>query len=183
MEYQINRNSLNISISYSYFSNLVTLNWNDILFAIEHRYLPYQAAIEHSSLQLSNNLNSSPQEVLDLVCLTPEEVIFSHSIHPYIDKLVETVPKAEKEETIDKIMYVLLDWIFENQENFDNPLEVAQIVYADFDYPKSISEFVGYMPSEVSDLNLVGVKGVERMLINWKSYLEKEKLRFSPPTP
>ena len=179
MEYQTNKNSLNICMTYSYFSNLVKLNWNDILFAIENRYLMHNSAIEHAELKLINDPDSS-QEVLDLVCLTPKEAMLSNSIYPYINKLADVVDDSEKAKSKDKIMYVLLNWIFENQETFDDPFKVIEVVYSDFDYPKSIVNFIGYMPMPLDELKLytTPLKARERMIINWVDFLKKERKRF-----
>jgi len=179
--YNIDRNTLNLSIPYSYFSNLVKLNWNDIFFGIEHRYFPHQIAIEHASLELSNNIDNSPQEVLELVLLTPKEAIFPHSIHPYIDILVKNVSKEEKSNTIDKMMYVILNWGFENIKQFENPDEFLKIVYADFDYPEKLRKLAGYAPA--SWKNFFVYKSPcesteERMIGHWSELLEKEKIRF-----
>ena len=180
--YEIDRNSFNLYIPYDYFSSLVRLNWNDIFFGINHRYFTHKAAIEHASLELSNNLDNSPQEVLELVLLTPKESIFPHSIHPYIDILVERVTEKEKNETMDKMMYVILNWIFENKEQFIDLEKILELIYADFGYPESLRKIAGYAPK--SWKNFFVYKSLnetyeERLFGNWTEFLAKEKIRFS----
>ena len=68
-------NTLNIVLSYSYISNLVNLNWYDILFAIEENFLPSNAAIEHAIAELENDENPV-KDVVDLIELqVPQNIM------------------------------------------------------------------------------------------------------------
>ena len=179
--YEMSSKTVKFLVPYNYFFSLVKLNWNDILFAIENNYLTHQDAREYASMELSNNIDNSPQDIIDLVCLTPEEIKkFPHLIYPHINNLVKDIPEEEKQETKDKVMYIILSCIFENREKFKNPLRLAQLIYAQFDYPQSLNEIAGYIsigtdcflafPHEPSE---------EEIMKNWANYLEKEKHRFN----
>jgi hypothetical protein len=43
-------------------------------------------------------------------------------------------------------IFLLLSFLFEHQENYDDPLEIVEELYADFNYPEEISSLVRYMP-------------------------------------
>jgi len=167
-------NSLGISIPYTYCSESVALNWNDILFAIKNNFLPHQSAIEHAISKLEND--DYPQIVLDLACLTQKEAVYPHSIHPYIDELANLETEDEKNKTKDKIMYVLLKWVFANRECYEEPLQVVQFIYDDFDFPKQISSFAGYMLTE-PDLGLIELNE-QRALDNWKTFLDEQDNKY-----
>lgn len=170
-------NTLNILMTYAYVSKLCNLNWNDILFAIKNGFLSHQSAIDHAVEELSKE-NDTPKEVIDIACLSPEEAIYQHSIYPFIDELAEKTPNQEKDKTKDKIMYVLLNWIFEHKDRYTNPLEVVEFVYDDFGFPEEISSFVRYMPSKEPALPTVEMN-IERLYTNWKSYLDSKKAIYS----
>lgn len=189
MDYQINKitneqldklaiesnlpmNSLKISIPYSYFSKLVELNWYDVLFAIENGFLLHQSAVEHAILELENNENYS-QKVLDLACLSPEEAVHPYSIQQYLDELAKQIVDETKNETISKVMYILLSWVFEHKEYYEDPLKVVEFIYDDFDYPESIVKFVRYKPTDQPLLSTLEAN-IERLYNNWKDYLEKQ---------
>lgn len=189
MEYQINKitneqldklaiesnlpmNSLRISIPYSYFSKLVDLNWHDVLFAIENGFLSHQSAIEHAIVELENNDNYS-QTVLDLACLLPDEAVHPYSVQQYLNELAKQISDEAKNETRNKVMYILLNWVFEHKEYYEDPLKVVEFIYDDFDFPKLIVNFVRYKPADQPLLSTVEAN-IERLYNNWKDYLDKQ---------
>jgi len=169
-------NSLSISFSYIYAKGLVVLNWGDILIAIDNGFLPHQAAIDHAISQIEKD-DAYSQDILDLACLSPSEAAYPHSIQPYVNNLTNLVSEHEKETAKQKMLYLVLKWMFEHRLNYVDPLKAVEIVYADFDYPKEISNFVRYMPMSQPDLGSVQLNE-ERLFINWNNYLENNKDTF-----
>lgn len=193
MEYQINKinnkqldklaiesnlpmNSLRISIPYSYFSKLVELNWHDVLFATENGFLSYQSAIEHATVELDNNGDYS-ETVFDLACLSPDEAVYPHLIQQYLDELAKKICDEAKNETRNKVMYILLNWVFEHKDYYEDPLKVVEFIYDDFDFPKSIVNFVRYKPTDQPLLSTVEAN-IERLYNNWNSFLETQKAKY-----
>lgn len=164
-------NTLKISIPYSYFIKLVELNWYDILFAIENGFLVHQAAIEHAMWSLANE--EYPQAVLDLACIKPKEAVHPYEILEYLKELTKQISDKEKAEAKNKVMYVLLSWVFENKEHYKEPLSVVEFIYDDFNFPKAMVSFVRYMPTDQPLLSTVEAS-IERLYNNWKDYLEKQ---------
>lgn len=167
-------NTLNLSIPYSFVVNLVNLTWSDLLFAIKQGYLTSEAATEHAMYLISEEQIPS-QDVIALAWLKKGE-----DICPYFDKLSALMSVEDNDIAEEKILYVVLKWVFENKEHYADPFEVIETIYADFDYPEEISQFVRYMPSnqpllDSSELNR------ERLYKNWSDYLEKQKKRYSVP--
>jgi len=152
-------NTLNISFPYEYVANVVDLNWNDVLFAINQGYLSHLSAIEHAQLSLERDDYS--QTVLDLACISSEEAAFPHSIHPHIDEMAEMVDEEEKGKTKDKIMFVLLKWVYEQGAGLDDPfyddiLNVAESIWHDFEFAESIIRFASWrnLPTSMIEPNL-----------------------------
>jgi len=169
-------NSLKISIPYLYFSDLVNLNWYDILFAIRNDFMSYQSAVEHAIIEVKRNKDYS-ETVFDLASLFLDEAD-SYTILPLLDKVIKEIPDEMKKDTKNRILYVLLNWIFEHRENYKDPLEVVEFVYDDFNFPKSMKSFVRYEPTDqpLSD-NIE--ENIERLYNNWKDFLDAQRLKYS----
>lgn len=166
-------NSLMISIPYSYFSKLVELSWYDILFAIENGFLSHQSAIEHAIIELKDNKNYS-QIVINLASLSPDEAVLCRDlIKQYVNELAKPISDEAKVQTKNKVMYILLHWVYEHKEYYEDSLSVVELIYDDFDFPKSIANFVRYMPPEQPLLSTVEAN-IERLHKNWKDYLDKQ---------
>lgn len=165
-------NSLNILLDYKYVINLVNLTWSDILFAIEQGFLTREAAIEHA-IDVIGKEQEPSRTILNLACIDKYE-----SIHPHIDELSRRMSKQDDSIVYEKFQYVLLNWVYEHKELYSDPLEVVEFIYADFDYPEKISEFVRYMPTNEPSLGSLELNR-ERIYYNWKDYLEKQKARYS----
>lgn len=173
-KYQMN--TLNISFPYAYINKAIDMNWYDIFFAIENGFLSYQAAIEHASLELGRD-ESAPQAVLDLAILSYNEALFPNSIHPYIDELANQITEKEKIKTKDKIMYVLLKWVYEHRSDYDDPLRVIEFIYDDFNFPKTIASFVRYLPMQGSNLGSIE-KNTSRLFEYWKQFLNEQHKKW-----
>lgn len=163
-------NTLNILISYEYVSSLVLLNWYDILFAVEEGFLLPEAAIKHAILELENNENPK-ESVINLAYLENGE-----SIYPYIYELGASSEQYKKESE-EKFLYVVLNWIYEHKEIYYDQLEAVEIVYADFNYPEIISNFVRYMPCDYPILGTLEACN-EQIFENWKNFLEHQKSKY-----
>lgn len=164
-------NSLNIILSYNYISNLINLNWYDVLFAIEHGFLSYKAAIDHAIKVIDEN---SSKDVEELTLLHFEKNTFPYSIHSYIDKLASQVSNKYKLQTKEKLLYVILNWLFENNDNYNDLQNEIDIVYADFNYPESMSNlcsFTKHIPKRYNSIK----SPIERLYIEWNIFLKREK--------
>jgi hypothetical protein len=169
-------NSLSIILSYDFAIEFADLNWYDILFAIDNEYMTNQAAVEYAvSLFVQNEV--CPQTVIDLICLSPNEVEDTYSLRPYIAELASEVSEQKKGETKQKLLYLILQWNFDQQTKYVDPLCVVEIIYADFGHPKNISHFVRYMPMIGPDLGSLELN-IKRIFNNWREFLERQKALY-----
>ena len=142
------------------------------MYAIEEGFLSAETAVEHAIAELEKNENPAPA-IIDLACLKKGE-----SIHPYIDNLAGTIPEHKNKETQEKILYALLNWVYEKKNEYSDPFEVVEIIYADFDYPKNISKFVRYMPCDQLPLGTLE-ENIGRLYNNWKLFLDMQKQKYN----
>jgi len=166
-------NTLKISYSYEFASREANLNWYDILFAIKNGYLHHHAAVEHATNELEIK-DEYPQEVLDLAILSPEEIVFPHLIHPYIDVLAGMVDETEQLKAKDKIMYILLKWVYENKDSYDDPFDVTTHICDDFGFPESITYFAWKFSPMRKDFGSVE-KNREHIYDNWKQFIDDQQ--------
>lgn len=165
-------NTLNISIPYSYAMDAANLNWCDILFSINHGFLSYDAAIEHAEYELGK-YNPASENILNLAMLSIEKT-FPHSIHPYIDELAAELPDSERRKAKEKIMYVLLKWVYDHRSNYADPLGVVEYIYDDFNFPESISDFVRRLPMRGENLGSIE-RNTDRLFNRWERFLDEQK--------
>ena len=165
--------SVTIVIPYDFVNKKVHLSWQEILYALSQGIFSPASAIEHAMEEL-RLANEYPQSLVDLASLNKGE-----SIHPYVDELADSEPTQSTENIRDKWLYLLLAWVLEHKDNYSDPLEIVEKIYADFDYPESIESFVRYMPSEEPDLGSVD-KNEARLLEKWKKYINKQERRYAP---
>ena len=164
--------SFSLELKYDFVSKKVKLTWKDMFYAIKNGLLPSDSAIEHATVIISES-EEYTQTLLDLASQFKGE-----TVQPYLDELAKL--ESEQDDTIvnEKWLYLVLDWVFENKDNYSDPLSIVEQVYADFDYPDLISTFVRYMPSDEPDLGSPELN-VSRLYKKWNNYLDNQKERFS----
>lgn len=164
------RNSLSIKIPFTYASNLVHLNWNDLFYAIENEYFDTNAAIEFASMKLAND--EQDDKVLELACLNSNDITKVELFDKYLVNFIDTVSKKEKTESKDKILYIILTMLFQNKSNFEDPYRVIEIIYDDFDFPKSMQGFVRYLSNS-------SIISTEELDDRWSEFLNEQKNNFA----
>jgi len=98
------------------------LYWKDIDFLIDKEYLDERAAVEHALYIIDeDNLINNP-EIMDLICLGSGE-----SIYPHMYKLVDK-EKTQEYSVKDKMMFLILNWVYDNKANFKDPLGVIEVI-------------------------------------------------------
>lgn len=162
---------VSFELRYDFVSKRVNLTWKDILYAINRNLLPSDSAIEHATAKISQSEEYN-QSLLDLASLYKGE-----SVQPYLDELAKL--DSGQDDTIlnEKWLYLVLDWVFENKDNYVDPLGIVEQIYADFDYPEVIAAFVRYMPSDEPSLGTAKLNEA-RLYEKWKDYLDIQSKRF-----
>ena len=158
-------------LTYNFISNLAQISWQDILLAIQKQFVSREFAIQHAMSELAIS-DEYPQTLVDLASLNKND-----DIHPYIDELASMEPELRSAEFSEKWLYLILAWVYKNRDTYPNPLEIVEQIYADFDYPDSISGFVRYMPSEGPNLGSLE-KNNNRLFDKWKIFLDSQRGKY-----
>ncbi|WP_376701060.1 DUF2247 family protein [Listeria seeligeri] len=51
-----------------------------------------------------------------------------------------------------RFLHILLNWLWDNKQNYNDPLAAIDYIYADFDYPEEIANLVRYMLMQHKDM-------------------------------
>lgn len=78
--------------------------------------------------------------------------------------------------------FLVLLFIYENRASFADPLAEVENVYADFDYPEDMREFVRYEPSrpDYEPQAHSYEENIDRLYKNWLDYLVAARAKFGP---
>ncbi|WP_460146511.1 DUF2247 family protein [Pseudomonas sp. S2_A02] len=142
------------------------LNWKELLYGFEHGFIDEKGVSKFACEVLTKK---PQQEAIELASLLPQEnYLASNLLQSLADK--DLSPETD---TTKPWIFLLLSFLLEHQENYEDPLEIVEDLYADFDYPEEIAPLVRYMsPPE-------GVEGSEeRLFENWKIALSAYKASF-----
>ncbi len=147
------------------------MSWADIKYGLDHLLTPPETAIRHAISSLEQSTAPQSEEV-QLAGLSNAD-----SVIDFVSAL--SAREVSKDESImrDRWLFLVLAWLFENKEGLPDPLAVVEAVYSDFNYPHSMSSFVGYMPMQGSDLGSPE-KNKARLLKYWEDYLGASTERF-----
>ncbi|MCR9141975.1 MAG: DUF2247 family protein [bacterium] len=159
-----------LRIPWDFIASRVDLSWNDALFGFENQLLLPAAVVEIATAKLSSN-----QANADLIELATSSA--DAPVYGYIEALAGEEGAPSPDHIARKWLYLSLAWIFENRSGLDDPLEIVERVYADFDYPQSIESFVRYMPGSDANPDWTG-SPEDRLFRNWRDFLEAELAVF-----
>lgn len=150
-------------------------NWQEILFALDNKIIASDDVIEYAIYVLNENIIGF-DIVLEITCLNKDE-----NVKPYIYELIKLENKQDVSYIKNKWLYIILKWLYDNKDKIENSLEIVEELYELFDYPKSITSFVRYLPSETGDLGSPELNKA-KLFENWKKYLDLVKDEYSIST-
>lgn len=158
-------------IPYEFIRQRAKLNWNEIMFGLEHEFISPEAAINKASDRLNSGEDVSNKEI-ELAGLPKSESVTD---------LVTSLASAEAAPSDENIralwLYLVLAWLYEKRNTIADPLGAVEEVYSDFGYPGEIAAFVRYMPMTGPDLSS-RTKNEERLYDYWKTYLDERSRSF-----
>jgi hypothetical protein len=164
---QVDTKMKNLSLDgYYIYKKTPWLNWKELLYGFEHGFIDEKGVSEYACKTLTEK---SSQEAIELASLLPQENYLANDLlHSLANKGLSPATDTAK-----PWIFLLLSFLFEHQENYDDPLEIVEELYADFNYPEKIASLVRHMPPPE------GVEGSEeRLFENWKIALSAYKNSF-----
>ena len=160
-------NSLCLMFPISYAMNLVELNWNDIYFAYINGYINNSDVIYFAIDEKEKGCSN--ETIIDLAYLNANSITKDELIYDYFFKLIK--PK-EDVATKDKLLYILLHFLYDKRKWFEDPFQAIEVIYADFSYPSNIQSLVRFMP--IAEGNNTYSSETDRLNKNWEIYLQNQ---------
>jgi hypothetical protein len=158
-----------LRIPYDFLRHHVALSWRDLKFGLNRQLIAPKVAIAVAAERLEGESPSADE--VELATRMP-----SDSVGELVERLADTEGPASQDSK-DKWLYVVLEWVFENRQSLSDPLGIVEQLYADFDYPGEIEPFVRYMPMAGPDLGN-REQNEARLYDYWNSYLDIARKRF-----
>jgi hypothetical protein len=155
-----------LRIPYRFVRERTRVSWRHVRFGLVNELLDPQAPVELAADQVGE-LAEPSAALLELAGAGKSEPALE-----LVGQLAEDETPRSEDEIRDQWLYLVLAWIYQHREEFSNPLQRVEEVYADFGYPEQIANFVRYMPMVGPDLG--SREANERRLFErWKQFLDE----------
>lgn len=141
-------NAVNHKISLAYAAeHLKEINWRDIYVWLNTKFFDFEGVVEYAKAVIGD-VPAHEETLVELLLLPPIEVEVGLLVKEHVAKLVKDVDEADHEKSLDKISYLVFNWLYENKEKFKVPLGVVWLVIEDFDYPGTLLDVFVYENEE-----------------------------------
>jgi len=155
-------------IPFLFIRKYVSLSWGEALWGYEHKMIGWSDVVELAKDRLRSD---SDEREIELSRLDKSSTF---RIGELLRELAASEPEKLRLMSIKKWLFLVLLWTFENKDLTDDPLAEVETIYADFNYPSEIENFVRYMPAtDGYDPSQHSQKDNEnRLFENWRKYLD-----------
>jgi hypothetical protein len=147
--------------------------WRELECGLDHELIAHDA-IADFAMESMAAVEVPSAVLLDLAGAGPGD-----QITELVVKLAQEEPKIAEGLLTGKWLYIALAWVYEQRDALRDPLELVELIYADFGYPEEISRLVGYMPSDEPSLGSPGANR-DRLVGRWKRYLDEKAATYAP---
>ena len=166
-------NNLLTPIPLKFVQSKSSLFWRDCLWAYKRHQLTWRDLVQVAS-QRVNDGSENEQEI---------ELASVGKVNIWkISELAQSLSENEYSEELSKQKWLFLSlaWLYENQENFPEPLAIVEEIYADFDYPSSIESFIRYLPPSDGYISkqFSQEQNRLRLMTKWHEFLLKNSVMF-----
>lgn len=168
-------NSLSLMIPLSYAVKLIDLNWNDIYFAFINGYINNSEVVNFAVMSLNSDDLQKDDEFLNLVCSSSNGVD-SEGIIIYLNNKID---KSTTDNSKEKFLYVVLSFLYDKRDYFEDVFRAIEVIYADFEYPKIMIPFVRYMSNNEKEFFDFPVDESKLLYLNWQKYIEEQKIYYN----
>ncbi|MEM9067630.1 MAG: DUF2247 family protein, partial [Myxococcota bacterium] len=121
--------ALNLVVPLSFISSNLDPSWREVRFGIDKGVFTPSESIGLAIERLGKGDNRNL--VVDLACQSPND-----PVRTLVEQLAEVEALVEKTELCRTRAFLVFAWVFEHRSDFEDPLGLAELVYAEFDYPE-----------------------------------------------
>lgn len=137
----------------------------EIAFGFEQGWVGRKDVVQMALAKLKGGHHLTEAEH-DLALILPEDLEDVDDVIPSL-----AVDGQPSEDRARLWLFLVLDWLWHHREMFSDPLEIVELLYADFEYPEEIQGLIRFMPLPPNDPS----QPVDR----WREYLDGERHRYN----
>ena len=156
-----------------------TLTWNALQLGYERGYIGWAQIAEIAAYRASHEGDSVSAELMKLALIDKES---AHTVDLELHQLAASEIGTSVEASEQIWLFLQLAWLRSNVSNFDDPLGEVEKIYADFDYPENVADFVRYMPASTNydPASHSFDENNQRLFQMWDKYLASMRPIFPP---
>jgi hypothetical protein len=160
-------NLVRFNISAAFVNERVRLSPDELVYGYHHGWLSDSdvVAVALANLNLGGPLPSAEE---DLALLLSDDY---DRIPEIINDLSRSSSGGGNPAAV--WLFLALAWLHEHRSDYLEPLEVIEMLYADFDYPDEMAGLVRFMPAPPGAAT--GYRAIEQ---RWEDYLDRKGLEF-----
>ena len=155
-----------LTIPYDFVRARTRLTWRGVNFGLENELLDPDAPRELAVDQIGD-IGEPSRALLELASTSRGEPTME-----LVAQLASSEPQHPEENIRETWLYLVLAWVYEHRNEYVDPLQRVEEVYADFGYPERIVNFVRYMPMQGPDLGSPAANE-RRLFEQWSQYLDE----------
>lgn len=121
----------------------INITWSDVYYGVDKNLLDLNCVSEYAVRCLETETNDS-QEIIDLAWESGDRLYLLETMADIIHR--ESQLEAHQFQSVIKWQYCIIKNLKDVQKNFIELSNSLDEIYADFDYPEDMEEFVSYMP-------------------------------------
>lgn len=152
------------------FLDSLSLTWSDISWSYRMNIIDSEY-VEHF---VNNLLNSGDDTNFNLSIYFDVTEGSKYDVTNKMDNLFKLLSESQKDTISRRWVYIVLKYIYITRNSYENPFQLIDEIYADFDYPTDIESFISYMPINEDDFEYTESESGSSLLRRyWKRYLQE----------
>lgn len=137
----------------------------EIALGFERRWLRPNDVVEIALEKMKAGLPITRAEE-EIALLLPQDL---HRVEDLVSHLQVSGEPVEERQRF--WLFINLDWLLHNAHAVEDPYEIIELLYDDFDHPEEIRGLVRYMPPSQNDRD-------STIEDRWRTYVERERVRY-----
>ena len=149
---------------------LPPLTWSEIAYGYSAQFIGWRTPVEIAVKSIEEGRTDG--EVLDLASVEKSE---TWKVGELLQRLAAKEQPQSASSLREKWLLIFLRWLYDNRDQFSDPLQEVEEVYAEFGYPEAITGFVRFLPpSDGYNPELHSTEeNQQRLYRHWSEYLER----------
>ncbi len=158
--------------------NRTNLTWQEVRYGHARKWLGWKDVANVAIKKIQRKAEIGQVEI-ELSELTKET---AWRVSELLDRIASSETPEAESDIRRKWLFIVLNWLYENQSSYEDPLREVEVVYAEFDYPEEMKSFVrflppsdGYRPQDHSK-----EENVARIFDLWRRFIEQNRAMYLP---